>query len=175
MIGDSITSRDPLSGHSYAGWTHTPYKGEDMVTLSSGEQWLENVVLSGLDVSILGMPVLLSVVLTPAFATERQSAALVALLVLTVGVGTIRGQQGRFAARWPRTRGSVVLARAAYYNVTLALAAYGGAVLAVYGGLAAGTGFAAVLAGIAAGRLPQFRTWADQSLPYQGRVDEWDA
>lgn len=138
------------------------------------EGWLEDVVLTGLEASILGSPTLLTVVGASAFATERQHAALVALSTFALVVGTMRSERGRFGADWPRTMASAVLPRAIYYNTVLAVAAYGGAAIGTHGGVLAGAVFAASVAGIAAVGLPSVRTWTRRSLPYQQHVDDWE-
>lgn len=138
------------------------------------EGWLEDVVLTGLEASVLGSPTLVIVVGTSALATERQHAALVALSTFALVVGTLRSRRGRFGSNWSWTMASAVLPRAIYYNAVLALAAYGGAAIESQVGVVAGTVFAASVAAIAGVRLPAVRAWTDRSLPYQRRVDDWE-
>lgn len=141
---------------------------------SGFEQWLEDVVWGMLEVSILGMPALLSVASTSTFFVERHRSAAIALIVLTFAVGTIRGERTRLAIDWPSMTTAMLLLRAGYYSGTLALAAYGGAMVEVYVGVFAATVFAAVVALLAVASFPKLATWVQSRIPRRPRTDYWD-
>lgn len=155
-------------------WTRDRRTGPRRRGRKGFEGWLEDVVLTGLEVSILGSPALLVIIGgTSAFAIARQYAALIALVVLALTAGTIRGRRERFGAGWWRTSAAAVLPRAIYYNTILLLAAYSGAVVGTYVWSPAGAVLAASVAVVAAVKLPKVQGWIRRSLPYQRRVDDW--
>lgn len=175
-LPDSVRrDADATSERSSFEQTLRQYGFSPRRTGTSGfEQWLEDVVWGMLEVSILGMPALLSVASTSTFFVERHRSAAVALVVLTLAVGTIRGGRTRLASDWPPVTNAMLLLRAGYYSGTLALAAYGGAMVEVYAGGFAATAFAAVIALLAVVSFPGLATWVRSRIPRRPRTDYWD-
>lgn len=105
------------------GWKHLSKEGL--------EKYTEDVFFALGEVSILGMPVLMAVVVTLEYEAERTLGAIVALATLTLAVATVRSGRTRIGAAWPGFRPSTVLVRIVWYNLAFALAAYGGGAIDV--------------------------------------------
>jgi|AntDeeMinimDraft_5_1070356.scaffolds.fasta_scaffold07609_4 hypothetical protein len=115
------------------------------------ERWIEGVFFGGAEVAVLGVPTLVSLLDAPANAAVK-FAAIVSLSTAAVAIGTVR--TGWTALAWPPMTARLLLVRVGYHNLTVLVAAYGGAAVDRLAGSALVT--AAFAAAVAVGAVWAF-------------------
>ncbi|PSP72689.1 hypothetical protein BRD12_00960 [Halobacteriales archaeon SW_12_67_38] len=109
------------------------------------ERWIEGVFFGCAEVAVLAWPALLSLLDAAANAAVK-FAAIVALATAAIAIGTVRA--GWVALVWPPMTARLLVARAISHNLTVLIAAYGGAAIALFTGSTLGSAaFAALVAG----------------------------
>jgi len=109
------------------------------------ERWIEGVFFGCAEVAVLALPALLSLLDASANAAVK-FAAIVALVTAAVAIGTVRA--GWTSLAWPPMTARLLVARAISHNLTVLIAAYGGAAIALFTGSTLGSAaFAVAVAG----------------------------
>ncbi|WP_049903028.1 hypothetical protein [Halococcus agarilyticus] len=109
------------------------------------ERWIEGVFFGCAEVAVLAWPALLSLLDAAANAAVK-FAAIVALSTAAVAIGTVR--TGWTSLAWPPLTPRLLLARAVSHNLTILLAAHGGAAIVLLTESTLGSAaFAAAIAG----------------------------
>lgn len=132
------------------------------------ERWVENVFYGGSEVLGLGFPALWGLLDAPN-NVEVKFAAIVAVVTLTLAIGTVRDDRIH-SLEWPSLTPALFVVKTVYLSVVITAAAYGGAAVDRFAGSAVGSLLFAFLFSLVAvwcfprlvasiRRLPPWWTW----------------
>ncbi|PSQ12242.1 hypothetical protein BRC98_03460 [Halobacteriales archaeon QS_7_68_65] len=117
------------------------------------ERWIEGVFFGGAEMAVLAWPAFSSLLDASANAAVK-FAAIVALSTAAVAIGTVRVGWTPFA--WPPMTARLLLARAVTHNLTVLIAAHGGAAIdRLVGSTLGSAAFAALVVGGSVGAFPR--------------------
>ena len=127
------------------------------------EQWVENVFFGGAEVVVLGLPALFALLSTP-FNAEAKFAAIVAVVTLSLAIGTVRQVE---SLDWPSLTPALFVLKIAYQSTVIGVAAYGGAAVDVLADSAIGSLVVAMLVSLGAVWLfPRIVAWIRRLPPW---------